>query len=359
MKREEQWKELHMNGAENSQKWRYRNLLNELKVLFHLSWPICFFLLGADFVSAGGQYFLWPFKHSHLCCICCSSVINEHLRHCFHYRNKHRRRHTVCPILWRITLQGNGVHPSKSYANLHSLYISLRRCIHSWRSYSNALFCWFIHCRYCWDLLEAERIWASYWILVGSFWKIYSVSGKVIPSFIANIISNIVNALLCYAFIFGCDWCVVGAAIAICFSMTVLAVVYFLMIILLKLHKRTWPDWHWSSVHGWGQYVKLAIPGTVMIVSEWYLMPQVSELATFSGPEDLQTVRRTTLAALLLSISIITIVLIITLAFRTKQAYIIISDNEVATHISRLVPYLIWCALTDCVATVNLGILSG
>ena len=41
------------------------------------------FLLGADFVSAGGQYFLWPFKHSHLCCICCSSVISEHLRHCF------------------------------------------------------------------------------------------------------------------------------------------------------------------------------------------------------------------------------------------------------------------------------------
>ena len=138
---EEQCVELHMNGAENSRKWRYRNLLNELKVLFHLSWPICFFPLGADFVSAGGQYFLWPFKHSHLCCICCSSVISEHLRHCFHYRNKHRRRHTFCPILWRRTLQGNGVHPSKSYTNLHSLYISLLRCIHSWRSYSNALFC--------------------------------------------------------------------------------------------------------------------------------------------------------------------------------------------------------------------------
>ena len=77
-------------------------------------------------------------------------------------------------------------------------------------------------------------------VLLGKF---FQCQGKVIPSVIAraNFISNIVNALLCYAFIFGCDWGVVGAAIAICLSMTVLAVVYFVMIILLKLHKRTWP----------------------------------------------------------------------------------------------------------------------
>jgi len=73
-------------------------------------------------------------------------------------------------------------------------------------------------------------------VLLGKF---IQCQGKVIPSVIANIISNIVNALLCYAFIFGCDWGVVGTAIAICLSMTVLAVVYFVMIILLKLHKRT------------------------------------------------------------------------------------------------------------------------
>ena len=49
-------------------------------------------------------------------------------------------------------------------------------------------------------------------VLLGNF---IQCQGKVIPSVIANIISNIVNALLCYAFIFGCDWGVVGAAIAI------------------------------------------------------------------------------------------------------------------------------------------------
>ena len=67
--------------------------------------------------------------------------------------------------------------------------------------------------------------------------KFIQCQRKVIPSAFANIISNIINALLCYAFIFGCDWGVLGAAIAICLSMTVLAVVYFVMIILLKLHK--------------------------------------------------------------------------------------------------------------------------
>ena len=211
-------------------------------------------------------------------------------------------------------------------------------------------------------------------VLLGKF---IQCQGKVIPSVIANIISNIVNALLCYAFIFGCDWGVVGAAIAICLLMTVLAVVYFVMIILLELHKRKWLSWHWSSVYGWGQYVKLAIPGTVMIVSEWVLLEigailvgtidsynlsvqgilyefstslsmwsfGVSYAASIKvgnllGLGDLQTVRRTTLAALLLSISVINILFIITLGFRTKLAYIIISDYEVANHISRLVPYL-------------------
>ena len=61
---EEQCVELHMIGAENSRKWRCRNLLNELKVfLFHLSWPICLSSFLEQTVSAGGQYFLWPFKH--------------------------------------------------------------------------------------------------------------------------------------------------------------------------------------------------------------------------------------------------------------------------------------------------------
>ena len=90
-------------------------------------------------------------------------------------------------------------------------------------------------------------------VLLGKF---IQCQGKVITSVIANIISNIINALLCYAFIFGRDWGVIGAAIEICLSMTVSAVVYFVMIILLKLHKRTWPGWHWPSVYGWGQYVK-------------------------------------------------------------------------------------------------------
>ena len=37
-----------------------------------------------------------------------------------------------------------------------------------------------------------------------------------------------------------------------------------------KLHKQTWGGWSWESLHEWGQFSKLAIPGLFMVCLEWW-----------------------------------------------------------------------------------------
>jgi len=44
-----------------------------------------------------------------------------------------------------------------------------------------------------------------------------------------------------------------------------------------KLHKQTWGGWSWESLHEWGQFSKLAIPGLIMICLGWWS----AEIAAF------------------------------------------------------------------------------
>ena len=43
------------------------------------------------------------------------------------------------------------------------------------------------------------------------------------------------------------------------------------------LHKQTWGGWSWESLSEWGQYLKLGIPGLLMVCIEWWSF----EVATF------------------------------------------------------------------------------
>ena len=36
-----------------------------------------------------------------------------------------------------------------------------------------------------------------------------------------------------------------------------------------KLHKETWSGWSFESLEEWWQYIKLAIPGLLMVTMEW------------------------------------------------------------------------------------------
>lgn len=54
-----------------------------------------------------------------------------------------------------------------------------------------------------------------------------------------------------------------------------------------KLHKQTWGGWSFVSLEEWGLYMKLAIPGMLMVVLEWWGIEIVNFLAGALGEVEL------------------------------------------------------------------------
>ena len=59
-----------------------------------------------------------------------------------------------------------------------------------------------------------------------------------------------------------------GAATAMILSQTSLPVFLWIYMWVRGLHKQTWGGWSWESLEGWWQYIKLGVPGLVMICCE-------------------------------------------------------------------------------------------
>lgn len=54
-----------------------------------------------------------------------------------------------------------------------------------------------------------------------------------------------------------------------------------------KLHKDTWGGWSFESLEEWGQYMKLAVPGMLMLVVEWSSFEIVNFIAGALGETEL------------------------------------------------------------------------
>lgn len=60
-----------------------------------------------------------------------------------------------------------------------------------------------------------------------------------------------------------------GSALAIDISFFLLLVLLVLYIIVKKIYTETWSGWSLESLIDWTMYLKLAIPGFIMIALEW------------------------------------------------------------------------------------------
>ena len=50
-----------------------------------------------------------------------------------------------------------------------------------------------------------------------------------------------------------------------------LALVFLLLYIRLRgLHRKTWDGWSWSSLREWWPFLRLGLPGMLMICLEWW-----------------------------------------------------------------------------------------
>ncbi|KAI5098936.1 hypothetical protein C0J45_11075, partial [Silurus meridionalis] len=90
------------------------------------------------------------------------------------------------------------------------------------------------------------------------------------PLVISGAAGNVINALCNYIFIFVLDLGIVGSAAANVVSQYSMAIILFLYIRCKGLHKDTWHGLSMDSLQEWGDFLKLGIPGLLMLSAEWW-----------------------------------------------------------------------------------------
>ncbi|KAI5626707.1 hypothetical protein C0J50_13667 [Silurus asotus] len=90
------------------------------------------------------------------------------------------------------------------------------------------------------------------------------------PLVISGAAGNVINALCNYIFIFVLDLGIVGSAAANVVSQYSMAIILFLYIRCKGLHKDTWHGLSIDSLQEWGDFLKLGIPGLLMLSAEWW-----------------------------------------------------------------------------------------
>lgn len=103
--------------------------------------------------------------------------------------------------------------------------------------------------------------------------------GIIWPQVIVGAIGNVFNAIINYIFIHLLDLGVEGSGAASAISQYSFAVLLFLYIYIMKLHKATWDGWSVECLRDWSLFLSLALPSVVMLCSEWWLYEIGSFLA--------------------------------------------------------------------------------
>ncbi|KAM9801682.1 multidrug and toxin extrusion protein 1-like [Neosynchiropus ocellatus] len=111
--------------------------------------------------------------------------------------------------------------------------------------------------------------------------------GITLPQMYTAIATNIANVLTHYILISWLDLGVGGSAAANSLSQIYLCVFMFVYIWWKKLHKATWGGWSLESLQEWGAFMKLAVPSTLMRVSEWWVYEIGAFFAGMLGGDEL------------------------------------------------------------------------
>ncbi|KTG45182.1 hypothetical protein cypCar_00044818 [Cyprinus carpio] len=97
-----------------------------------------------------------------------------------------------------------------------------------------------------------------------------AITGIIWPQIITGVAGNVLNALINYIFLYVLDLGVAGSAAANAISQYFLAVILFLFIRCMGLHKATWGGWSRDCLQEWGAFICLAFPSMIMLCAEWW-----------------------------------------------------------------------------------------
>ncbi|XP_028274918.1 multidrug and toxin extrusion protein 1 [Parambassis ranga] len=103
--------------------------------------------------------------------------------------------------------------------------------------------------------------------------------GIIWPGVITGVVVNLLNALINYIVLFVFNLGVAGSAIANTVSQFSMAGILYAYIMWKGLHKATWGGWSMECLQDWGSFIRLAIPGMVMLCVEWWTYETGSFLA--------------------------------------------------------------------------------
>ncbi|XP_047248572.1 multidrug and toxin extrusion protein 1-like [Girardinichthys multiradiatus] len=95
--------------------------------------------------------------------------------------------------------------------------------------------------------------------------------GIILPQLYTAALANIANVATNYLFLYWLNLGVSGSAAANTLSQIYICSFLFAYIRWKKLHAKTWEGWSVESLQGWGSYMKLAIPSTLMKCFEWWV----------------------------------------------------------------------------------------
>ncbi|XP_063281617.1 multidrug and toxin extrusion protein 2-like [Pelobates fuscus] len=220
--------------------------------------------------------------------------------------------------------------------------------------------------------------------------------GIVKAQIIVSIVSNIINAIVNYIFLFVLELGVIGSAWANTIAQFSQALFLFLYIRVKKLHVQTWGGWSMECLQDWNSYVALAVPSMLMVCIEWwtyeigsflvglisvvelgaqsviyqlvtiaYTIPFAIGMATSVrvgnalGAGNTEQAKRSMKIAFLVTGIFILIDTILLASFKNVFSYIFTSDGEIADIVSEVIPIYIFFHIFESIACVSGGVLRG
>ena len=75
--------------------------------------------------------------------------------------------------------------------------------------------------------------------------------------------------------------------IALVLSECLPPILIILYIRVRNIHKLTWGGWSFESLNEWGQFLKLALPGMIMLCLEWWSAEATTFIAGIISEEEL------------------------------------------------------------------------
>ncbi|KFQ01705.1 Multidrug and toxin extrusion protein 2, partial [Haliaeetus albicilla] len=101
----------------------------------------------------------------------------------------------------------------------------------------------------------------------------------ILPQVLTGIAANILNVAMNAFFLYALKLGMVGSAWANTVSQYTQAILLFLYVWYKKIHVETWGGWTRDCLLDWGSFIRLAVPGMLMMCIEWWTFEIGSFLA--------------------------------------------------------------------------------